>query len=302
MRALRVALVIAVAWAAGLTGLMATAAAGDGTVFASNYPLAYFAARIGGRAEIVRFPKIAGDPAFWKPTAEDVIGMQKAEVILMNGAGFEKWAAMVSLPRSRVVDTSTGFRDRLMTVDGMPTHRHGPTGAHAHAGAAFTTWIDFSQAAQQAEVVKVALAAAGIAPAAELTKNFETLRDELMALDAEIEDMAAGKGDIALIGSHPVYDYLARRYGLNMRSLHWEPDRMPDDEAWAALAALRRVHPAKWMIWEAAPLPETIARLEAIGMHSVVFDPSGNRPPAGDFMEIMWANVKALRAVFDAGS
>ena len=113
-----------VACAGLLFGLSNPAAAGDGTVFASNYPLAYFAERIGGRAEIVRMPEAVGDPAFWKPTAEDVIGMQQAEVILMNGAGYERWAAMVTLPRSRVVDTSAGFRDRLMTVDGTLTHQH----------------------------------------------------------------------------------------------------------------------------------------------------------------------------------
>ena len=302
MPSLRIAFVAVAVWAAGLINLMAPAAAGDGTVFASNYPLAYFAERIGGRAEIVRMPEAVGDPAFWRPTADDVIGMQKADVILMNGAGFEKWAAMVTLPRSRVVDTSAGFRDELIPVKGASTHQHGPAGTHAHSGTAFTTWIDFAQAAQQAEAVNEALLAAGIAPAAELTKNYETLRNDLMALDAAVRDMVAGKANVPLMGSHPVYDYFARRYGLAMLSVHWEPDQVPDDAAWAELAALRRDHPAAWMIWEADPLPETVAKLEAVGMRSVVFDPGSNRPETGDFMDVMRANLQALRTVFDAGS
>ena len=147
-----------------------------------------------------------------------------------------------------------------------------------------------------------AAAAADVAPAATLDKNHADLRDELMALDAAIKNMVAGKEGIPLIGSHPVYDYMARRYGLNIRTVHWEPDRMPDAEAWAELAALRRAHPAAWMIWEAEPLPETAAKLEAIGMRSIVFDPSGNRPQTGDFMDAMRANVSALGVAFDAGS
>jgi zinc transport system substrate-binding protein len=30
-----------------------------------------------------------------------------------------------------------------------------------------------------------------------------------------------------LLASHPVYQYLARRYGLNLRSLVWETDEVP---------------------------------------------------------------------------
>ena len=47
--------------------------AGPLTVYAVNYPLAYFAERIGGDDVVVHFPVPAGDdPAFWSPDARTV--------------------------------------------------------------------------------------------------------------------------------------------------------------------------------------------------------------------------------------
>ena len=57
-------------------------------------------------------------------------------------------------------------------------------------------------------------------------------------------------------------------------------------------------HPAQWMIWEGEPLKETGERLEAVGIHSLVFDPCGNTPAKGDFMRIMRQNVKNLKRAF----
>lgn len=53
------------------------------------------------------------------------------------------------------------------------------------------------------------------------------------------------------------------------------------------------------MIWEDEPLPESVERLEKMGIQSVVYDPCGNRPDDGDFMTVMNSNVANLRSLFD---
>ncbi len=58
-------------------------------VFTSNYPLSYFAERISGKSEILIFPEIAGDPAFWEPTFADIIRMEQSDIIIINGAAYE---------------------------------------------------------------------------------------------------------------------------------------------------------------------------------------------------------------------
>jgi zinc transport system substrate-binding protein len=48
------------------------------------------------------------------------------------------------------------------------------------------------------------------------------------------------------------------------------------------------------MIWEDKPLQEIQTRLEEIGLKVVVFNPCGNRPETGDFMDMMRKNVERL--------
>ena len=72
-----------------------------------NYPLKYFSERIAGKTARVEFPVPAGvDPVYWTPGAEIIETYQKADLILLNGASYAKWINKVSLPKSKLVDTS----------------------------------------------------------------------------------------------------------------------------------------------------------------------------------------------------
>ncbi|MBW2228700.1 MAG: zinc ABC transporter substrate-binding protein, partial [Deltaproteobacteria bacterium] len=239
-----------------------------------------------------------GDPAYWMPDAETVAAYQKADLILLNGANYAKWVRKVSLPRSKMVDTSAKFKDRYITAEEVVTHSHGGEGAHSHESLAFTTWLDFDLAAKQAGVAMEALSRKK--PAAEdfFKKNYAALEHDLLALDNEMKSIAAKNPLLPLIASHPVYDYLSRRYRLNMKSVHWEPDEFPSDAQWSELRAMLKKHPAKWMIWEKEPMKESAERLKAIGVNSLVFDPCGNIPDQGDFMSVIQRNGENLKPAF----
>ena len=276
----------------------ALAHAEEAKVFASNYPLSYFAQRISGNSEIVNFPEIDGDPAFWEPEASDIITMQQSDIILLNGATYEKWQTAISLPKRKIVDTSKLFHEQLIIMEEAVDHAHGPTGDHSHSGTAFTTWIDLNQAAFQAKAIKDVLAKKNVSSEKVLNKNFDSLINDLRDLDTKINEIAQGHSDIPLVASHPVYQYFARRYGLNIKSVMWEPDVMPDEKMWTDLVEMLKFHPAKWMIWEGEPLPESVAKLKEMGIESIVFDPCGNRPDEGDFLSVMKNNVANLRRIF----
>ncbi|MEA3301961.1 MAG: metal ABC transporter substrate-binding protein [Pseudomonadota bacterium] len=277
----------------------ATVAADKLKVYAVNYPLAYFAERIaGGQAEVV-FPAPPDiDPAFWMPDAVTVTAYQGADLILINGAGYAKWISRVSLPRLRMVDTSRLFADSYIRVAQTTSHSHGPGGDHSHSGTAFTTWLDPRQAVQQAEAITAALTRKRPAAKQQFESNLESLKSDLLALDERLARGTTSAADRPMVASHPIYQYLARRYGLNLRSVMWEPDEVPSETRWAELAQLLKEHPAKWMLWEAEPASESVERLRSIGVESIVFDPSGNRPVAGDFLSVMLKNAASLEDVY----
>lgn len=270
-------------------------------VYVSNGPLHYFAGRIGGDSFDLRFP-VPGDidPAFWEPSDEAVIDLQSADRILLNGATYEKWLERRSLPPSLLVDTSRAFRGELIATEHGVEHSHGPGGEHSHAGTAFTTWMDFQQALWQAEEVRDALVALVPDEKEAILARFEELAGDLDALHSEFREVGEAIGDEPLVASHPVYPYFARRYGLGIEAVHWEPETVPDEEAFAELESLLESHPARWMIWEGEPVAESVAKLEAIGVASLVVDPCGNRPDEGDWLSVMRGNLENLRKIASA--
>ena len=269
------------------------------SVYVVNYPLQYLAGRIGGDRIEVSYPAPAGeDPAYWSPDAETIASYQKADLILLNGATYAKWTERVTLPASKLVDTSARFKDRYIIVEDVMVHSHGPEGEHSHGETAFTTWLDPTLAVEHARAIHDALIKARPNAQQAFEAGFASLEADLLALDERLERAVAGKTDTPLVGSHPVYQYLARRYGLNLRAVHFEPDEPPADDGWHDLEHQLEGHPAKWMLWEDAPIQETADRLRELGIESVVYNPCGNRPEEGDYVSVMQSNVAGVERIF----
>lgn len=282
--------------------LSATAAeAGErAVVYTVNYPLAFLAEQIGAERVDVRFPVPPEvDPAFWQPGPGAVLAMQSADLVLLNGAGYARWLGSVTLRRSRLVDTSAAFGDRLLPLAGTATHSHGPTGAHSHAGTASTTWLDLRQAVQQAEAVTDAVSRLLPGEAGAFRRRYDDLESELLALDARFRAiMATEAARQPLLASHPVYGYFARRYELDLRAVTWEPRVLPAEREWQALEALLRERPSAWMLWEAEPLPAIAKRLRSLGVRSVVVSTVANRPSQGNLLTALERNVQNLSRAF----
>ncbi|MDA2918341.1 metal ABC transporter substrate-binding protein [Desulfobacterota bacterium AH_259_B03_O07] len=133
----------------------------------------------------------------------------------------------------------------------------------------------------------------------QIQEIFESLKNELLESDNNIQRIVSTDQDKPLLASHPVYQYLAKRYSLNLKSMHWEPDKMPSIDQWQKLINILETHPSKWMIWENTPINDTKERLESLGISSIVFNPSGNAPEKGDYMSVMYQNVENLSIVFE---
>lgn len=264
-------------------------------VYTVNYPLAYFAERIAGETVDVVFPEMEGDPAFWNPVPEQIAAYQDADLILLNGAGYAKWVQQVSLPPAKLIDTSKGFKDQFVAIDGAAGHAHGAGEKHAHGEIAFTTWLDPQLAVQQAAAIRDVFSSRWKEHAPAFEANFQALEKELRALDTQLENAFAAINNEPLIGSHPVYQYLTRRYGLDMTSVHWEPDTLPDQTMVRELDDLLEAHPAKMMLWEGAPLRAIQLMVEKKGLQVRVFDPCGNRPAHGDYFTIMQENLQNIK-------
>ncbi len=265
-------------------------------IVTANHPLEWMARRLAPDAQIAMPVPEGVDPATWQPPAEVIATVhQPADLIVLNGAGHDAWTTRSTLPRSALVDTSAGFSDQYIVRENALTHSHGPEGEHSHEETAFTTWIDPRLASLQARALADAIGERSPATAEQTEANLTALLDDLSSLDARLEAAFEALGETPLVTSHSTYAYLARRYDLDIRSVHWEPDQTPDRKAWHDLEHEIGDRPVRWMVWEAEPLEETRTALEQRGIGVIVFDPAAN-PSAGDYLSIQLANAERLEA------
>ena len=266
-------------------------------VIAVNYPLANVAHQLAGEWIELRYPvPESADPAYWKPDDEQITAMQQADLVLLNGAGHEPWQERVTLSPLNQANTSRGFHDQWIVVKDAITHKHGPEGEHTHAGIASTTWLDPVLFREQIHVVAQAIIKLLPDHREEILKREKKLDTELEQLDQQWKGATKKRGDRPLIASHPVYQYLARRYGWKLDSLHWEPDQKLTEKEWEQFDELRKKNGANLMIWEAEPLAETKTELDKRAVGVAVIEPLGNGSPEENVLDEMRANAKRFEA------
>lgn len=256
-----------------------------------NYPLNYFTKRIADNIADVVYP-VPGDidPAYWKPKPHQVVLYQNADLIILNGADYAKWISKVSLPKTKIINSSLVIKDNYIKLQEGMTHSHGPKGKHEHEGFAFTTWLNFKYAILQAETIKTALIKLLPDSKDNFEKNFMSLKDDLEKLDKRMTEISSNISE-PIIASHPVYQYLAEGYNINIISVHWEPTDMPDEIEWEMFDNMLTGNPINFMIWEDEPIPKVKQELLKRGIQVVVFNPGSITPANGDFLDLMKTNI-----------
>lgn len=272
-------------------------------VYTTFYPTTYFTARIAaGAVEIVCPIPPDEDPIFWMPDVATVSAYQKADLIVINGAYFEKWVEKVSLPAAKLVDTALPFESRYLRFTGAVTHSHGAGGEHSHEGVDGHTWLDPNLAKIQADQIHRALARLLPDQAGEFRGNLTALANDLDKLHEAFENLSNAMKGAPLLASHPAYNYLAKRYAWDVTNLDLDPEQMPTDEAMADIRAKLADKPTRIILWEAPPLPEIAERFEKeLRLTSVVFSPcelltEDQRKAEHDYMKVMHDNIDRLRA------
>jgi len=270
-------------------------------IYADSYPVSFFAERIAGPAAKVTLPlPPEADPATFVPGIDAVSAYQQADLIILNGAGLAQWTTRTSLRRAKTVDSAAALTAEFIETAGI-THSHGESGEHAHAATNAHTWLDFTLAAQQADAIAEALSRKTPDQAATFATNLATLKQELAALDAEASAVASLTAGRPLLASHPLYDYFARRYGLTLTSLTWEPGTAPSEAQLTELDAALKAAPASIMLLDAPPTAATLEALAARSITGVLFPIAANRPSGGDFITVMDASLQSLRDALAAG-
>ncbi len=274
------------------------------TVYTTFYPIRYFTERIGkDRVEVLCPLPDDADPILWMPDAETIRSYQQADLIIINGAGLEKWIHKVSLPDAKVVDSARPFEKEFINIEGAITHSHGRGGSHTHEGIDGHTWLDPVFAKVQAAEIHKGLSRVLPDCRDVLDSNLASLMSDLEALHNALGELTGALDGQNLLASHPAYNYVARRYGWKVTNLELDATIMPDEKSMAQISAVADKESARIILWETEPLDEIAERLEEqSGLKSVLFSPcemlSEESMRRGlDYVGVMNENIRRLHAV-----
>ena len=297
-----VALSVALVFTIGCSNTETTQTGDVPQVYTTFYPTTYFTERIGGDRVGVVCPLPADeDPIFWMPSSPTIGAYQQADLIVINGAGFEKWVAKVSLPTSKLVDTAKPLAEVFLKFEGAISHSHGSSGEHSHEGIDGHTWLDPNNAKIQADEIHKALALLLPEHAEEFRTNYVALADELDELHQSFVELTRLLEDRHLLASHPAYNYLTQRYGWHVTNLDLDPEAMPDDATFSQVDQLLAPNHSQVILWESRPTDEIAARFQSeLGLVSVVFSPcetldENSATQGRDYLDVMQENVTSLR-------
>ncbi|MDG2030480.1 MAG: metal ABC transporter substrate-binding protein [Phycisphaerales bacterium] len=277
-------------------------------VFAINFPLQSFATQIGGDLIQVEVPKVDGFSAsLYNPSPEEIITIQDANLILLNGADFSPWTGRASLPASKTVITSRSFKKEWLESShdhGDHDHQHGPEGegVHSHAHWAAFTWLSPMNAKRQAASVGQALGRLLSADAAVVEQRSKDLQGSFDPLIKQAERIS-GMTMPTLIASEPQYQYLAKACGVEVLEADWHWNEPAPHAGMDSLRALVEASGAGHILVPSEPSAERSATLKQMNLEAVVI-PLLVDPRSGDsattFVEALGRNLDTLEALGSA--
>ncbi len=169
----------------------------------SFYPLYEFTSEVGQPNVDVSLLVPAGvEPHDWEPTIRDIEQMQQADLVIINGIGFENWIKNINEINSQalIVDTSEG-------IDFISSHEPDPH-----------IWLNPIMAKIQVQNIAQNLIKVDPENARFYQDNAEVYLSKLDALDTKIKNELKGcKTDF--IAFHNAFSYFAIQYGLNQHTI-----------------------------------------------------------------------------------
>jgi zinc transport system substrate-binding protein len=175
-------------------------------IVASFYPMLEFVKRVGGeRVEVSSLIPVGIEPHDYEPTIQQVQDAQTADMLVINGVGFEeKW--IKNIKARSVLDTSVG-----LNLTGSAQGSDQSVDPHI--------WLDPILAKKQVENIRDGLIKVDPANSAYYKENANRFISDLDNLDKTIRSELSSCEKKDYIAFHNAFSYFSERYGLTQHSI-----------------------------------------------------------------------------------
>ncbi len=186
-------------------------------VISSFYPLHEFSQQIGqDKVDTILLTPIGVEPHDWEPTIKDVQKMQTADLIIINGIGFETWVE--SLEENNfsgiIIDTSNG----ILVESHEEEHEEEPNNKHNHNLGDPHIWLNPVLAKTQVQNIANGFSNSDPENREFYQTNAAVYVKQLNDLDSKIRtELSSCKTDF--IAFHDAFSYFADEYGLTQHTI-----------------------------------------------------------------------------------
>lgn len=165
-------------------------------IFASFYPIYDFVKKIGmDKVDVSTIVPNGVEPHDFEPTPKQVIELQNADLIFINGAGFETW--INDITNSNIVDLSSNIT--IEKINSSPNPHF---------------WLDPILVESMAEEIYNKLVSLDPDNTEYYQNNLKQFDDSLELLNSDIKNNFTDCALNDFIAFHDAFGYFAKRYGL----------------------------------------------------------------------------------------
>ena len=224
---------------------------GKPVVYTSFYLMSDLTKKIGGdRIEVITLVPSGVEPHDWEPTTADLVSLEKAKILIYNGAGMEHWVDKVvdSLKNKELVLVETAQKIPLEDSSGDSAH------SHAHDP---HVWLNPLYAKEQMAAIRDGLVKIDPANKDYYEGNYQKYAQDMDKLDQEIQGMITPLSKKEIVVSHAAFGYFCDRYGLKQIAIRGiSPEEEPDPARMATVIELVKKHGIKVIFFEGMASPK----------------------------------------------
>lgn len=286
-------------------------------VYTSFYGMYDFTTKIAGdAADVYNLIPPGTEPHDWEPSTGDMVKLEKADLLVYNGAGFEGWVDSVknSLSYSNLTFLEASEGVPLLTSSAHDHDHDGEEEVEADheilesSGSTVTkntdphVWLDPENV--KIEMTNIANALKQLDP-----ENSETYDMNLAQQLSQLDDLLASMEEAAstfqkhdIIVAHEAYGYLCYRLDLTQYGIEGlSADSDPTPTRMAELAKVAKEKEVRYIFFEtlvSSKTAETLAK--EVGIESRQLDPfegPGSKEAAADYdyYSVMNKNMEVLK-------
>lgn len=233
-------------------------------IYTSIYPLYDFAKKVGGdKVDVTNLVPAGTEPHEWEISTSDIVNLEKADMLIYNGAGIENWTDKVI---STLENKDITY---VKTSEGLDIHKIGKKDSqednkHSHGSYDPHTWLSIKNAKQEMENIKNALVKYDPDNADYYEDNYEKYAKKFDELDKKYSNTLGPIKNKTIIVAHEAFGYLCEEYDINQEGIEGlTPDSEPDPARMRQIIKFAKKNNVKTIFFEELVSPkvaQTIAK------------------------------------------